>query len=235
MPGPFGLNSGPVVVGSIGDDLRMDYTAVGDTTNLASRMQNLASPGSILVSKHTHRLTRDFFEFETLGEIAVKGKDRPQEAYGLVRAGEIKTRFGAARAKGLTRFVGRESAMGSLLEAYDNAASGSGQVVGIVGEAGVGKSRLLLEFRNRLSPDAFTYLEGRCLHFGGAMAYLPILDILRGYFGLKEGEQEAVVRKRMSERTLTLDKKLEPTLTPLEDILSLLVSSRSCVLSPWRL
>ena len=113
--------------------------------------------------------------------------------------------------------------MASLLEAYDKAASGSGQVVGIVGEAGVGKSRLLLEFRNRLVPDAFTYLEGRCLHFGGSMAYLPVLDVLRSYFGVKEGEQEAVVRKRMAERILTLDKKLEPTLTPLQDILSLKV------------
>jgi class 3 adenylate cyclase len=223
----IGLNSGPVVVGSIGDDLRMDYTAVGDTTNLASRMQGLASPGSVLVSAHTHRLARDFFEFRALGEIPVKGKEKPQEAYELLGAGEVSTRLGVAQAKGLTRFVGRESAMASLLEAYDKAASGSGQVVGIVGEAGVGKSRLLLELRNRLAPDAFTYLEGRCLHFGGAMAYLPVLDMLRSYFGVKEGEQEAVVRKKMAERILTLDKKLEPTLTPLQDILSLKVEDEA--------
>ena len=108
----IGLNSGPVVVGSIGDDLRMDYTAVGDTTNLASRMQGLASRGSVLVSAHTHRLARDFFEFKSLGEIPVKGKEKPQEAYELLRAGEVATRLGAAQAKGLTRFVGERARHG---------------------------------------------------------------------------------------------------------------------------
>jgi len=223
----MGLNSGPVVVGSIGDDLRMDYTAVGDTTNLAHRMQDMANPGSVLVSGHTHRLVRDFFELTSLGKVEVKGKEKPQEPYELLRAGEVCTRLGAAQAKGLTRFVGRENAMASLQEAHGKAEAGSGQVIGIVGEAGVGKSRLLLEFRNRLLPDAFTYLEGRCLHFGGAMAYLPVLDMLRSYFGVKEGEQEAVVRKRMAERILTLDNKLEPTLTPLQDILSLKVEGEA--------
>jgi predicted ATPase len=216
-----------VIVGSIGDDLRMDYTAVGDTTNLASRMQGLASPGSVLISAHTHRLARDFFEFKSLGEMPVKGKEEPQEAYELVGIGEVTTRIAASQAKGLTRFVGRESAMGSLVEGYEKARSGSGQVVGIVGEAGVGKSRLLLEFRNRLPTDEFTYLEGRCLHFGGAMAYLPILDILRSYLSVKEGEQEAVIRKRMTDKISELDEKLEPVLTPLQDLLSLKVEDEA--------
>jgi len=223
----IGLNSGPVVVASIGDDLRMDYTAIGDTTNLASRMESAARPGTILVSEHTHRLVRDFFDFEPLGKIAVKGKEEPQETYELLKAGKVGTRIEAAVAKGLTRFVGRQNSMAALMEAYEKVRSGSGQVLGIVGEAGVGKSRLLLESRNQLSQNEFTYLEGRCIHFGGAMAYLPILDILRSYFGIVEGENEVVIKKRMGERVFQLDEKLQGILTPLHALLSLKVEDEA--------
>jgi hypothetical protein len=153
----IGLNSGPVIVGSIGDDLRMDYTAIGDTTNLASRMENMAKPGTILVSEQTHRLVREYFAFKSLGKFEVKGKEAPQEAFELIETAEVATRIEAARARGLTRFVGRRNSMASLMDAYDKAKTGSGQVVGIVGEAGVGKSRILFEFRNRLPQDQFTY------------------------------------------------------------------------------
>jgi len=219
----IGLNSGPVIVGSIGDDLRMDYTAVGDTTNLASRMESAASPGNVLVSKNTHRLAKDFFEFETLAKIEMKGKEEPQEAYRLLRTSEVDTRFKASVVKGLTRFVGRKNSMSALMEVYEKARSGTGQVVGIVGEAGVGKSRLLLEFRNRTIQDQYKYLEGRCLHYGGSMAYLPILDILRSYFEIKEGEREYVIKKKMKEKILLLDQKLEYTLPSFHDLLSLKV------------
>ena len=120
-----GLNSGPVIVGAIGDDLRMDYTAVGDTTNLGSRMEGMARPGAVLVSGNTHRLVRDFFEFESLGKVAVKGKKEPQEAFELIKAGEVGTRIGASIAKGLTRFVGRKNSMAALLDAFDKVTSGS--------------------------------------------------------------------------------------------------------------
>ena len=223
----IGLNSGQVVVASIGDDLRMDYTAIGDTTNLASRMESAARPGTILVSDHTHRLARDFFDFGPLGKIAVKGKGELQETYELLKAGTVETRIEAAVAKGLTRFVGRYNSIAALMEAYEKVRSGSGQVVGIVGEAGVGKSRLLLECRNRLPQDEFFYFEGRCIHFGGAMAYLPILDILRSYFGVEEGENEVVIKKRMVERIFQLDEKLQGILTPLHDILSLKVEDEA--------
>jgi len=223
----IGLNSGQVVVASIGDDLRMDYTAIGDTTNLASRMESAARPGTILVSDHTHRLARDFFDFGPLGKIAVKGKEELQETYELLKAGKVETRIEAAVAKGLTRFVGRYNSMAALMEAYEKVRSGSGQVLGIVGEAGVGKSRLLLECRNRLPQDEFSYFEGRCIHFGGAMAYLPILDILRSYFGVEEGENEVVIKKRMVERIFQLDEKLQGILTPLHDILSLKVEDEA--------
>jgi class 3 adenylate cyclase len=221
----IGLNSGSVIVGAIGDDLRMDYTAVGDTTNLASRMETLAVPGSILLSRGTHKLVRDYFEFQPVGLLPVKGKQEPQKAFKLIRAGEVTTRIGAAAVKGLTRFVGRKQSITSLVEAYEKVKDNGGQVVGIVGEAGVGKSRLLLEFRNRLLKAEFSYLEGRCVHYGGAMSYLPFLDILRSYFGIREGEREAIIKKRMAERLVKLEKKLKGILPPLQDLLSLKVEN----------
>jgi class 3 adenylate cyclase/tetratricopeptide (TPR) repeat protein len=223
----MGLNSGPVIVGAIGDDLRMDYTAVGDTTNLAARMEDLAEPGTILVSQHTYRLARDFFELEGVGDVVLKGKAEAQPAYRLLQASDVKTRISASVSKGLTRFVGRRREMTILREAFDKAAAGSGQVVGISGEAGVGKSRLLIELRTMLSSGHYTYLEGRCLHYGGAMPYLPLLDILRSYFGIKEGEREAIIRKNMTDKVLALDENLKPVLAPFQDLLSLKVQDEA--------
>jgi class 3 adenylate cyclase/tetratricopeptide (TPR) repeat protein len=219
----IGLNSGPVIVGSIGDDLRMDYTAIGDTVNLASRMEGLAKPGSVLVSRDTHRLAVDFFRFEPLGKVAVKGKEEMQEAYELISPSGVETRLAASMVKGLTRFVGRRNSMAALMEPYERVKEGCGQVVGLVGEAGVGKSRLVLEFRGRIPQEEFTYLEGRCIHFGGAMAYLPILDILRSYFEIKEGEQEFLIKRKMKEKVRKFDEKLQSLLPPLQDLLSLKV------------
>ena len=216
-----GLNSGPVIVGSVGNDLRMDYTAIGNTTNLASRMETMAKPGTVLISSDTYKIAKDFFKFEPLGKVRVKGKEEPVEAYQLIEAGEVETRIEASVARGLTKFVGRKREIGALKEAFEKAQSGSGQVVGILGEAGVGKSRLLLEMRGALSKEEHTYLEGRCLHYGGSMAYLPFLDILRSYFDIKEGEREFVIKKKMSENVSQLDEKLEGILPPLQDILSL--------------
>jgi len=219
----IGLNSGPVIVGAIGDDLRMDYTAVGDTTNLGSRMESMAGPGTILVSGNTHRLVRDFFKFESLGKVDVKGKKGPQEAFELIKASEVATRIGASVAKGLTRFVGRKNSMAALLDAFDKVKSGSGQVVGLLGEAGVGKSRLLLEMRNLLPQSEYHYLEGRCLQYGGSMAYLPVLDILRSFFDIKEGDREFLIKKKMAEKILDLDEKLKGVIPPFQSLLSLKV------------
>jgi class 3 adenylate cyclase len=221
----LGLNSGPVVVGAIGDDLRMDYTAIGDTINLASRMQSSAAPGTVLVSGHTQRLAKDFFAFSPLGPLPVKGKEEPQDAYVLLSPTEVTTRIGASTVAGLTPFVGRVKEMETLKEALDKARSGSGQVVGIVGEAGVGKSRILLEMK-RLFTD-MALLEGHCLHYGGSMAYLPLLDILRAYFGIKEGEQELPVKRKMRERVSLLDENLKTLLPPLYDLLSLKVDDET--------
>jgi class 3 adenylate cyclase/tetratricopeptide (TPR) repeat protein len=222
-----GLNSGPVIVGSIGDDLRMDYTAVGDTTNLAARMENAANPGSVLVTKNTHRLVRDFFECTSVGTVQVKGKEEPLEAYELVKAGEVETRFEASVAKGLTKLVGRGREMATLKEAYDRARSGSGQVVGIVGEAGVGKSRLLRELQNMLSPEDYTYLEGQCLHYGSSMAYLPFIDILKSYFAIKDDDREYIIKKKMAEKIHALDETLHSSISQFQELLSLKVDDNA--------
>ena len=222
----IGLNSGQVIVGAIGDDLRMDYTAVGDTTNLAARMESIAQPGTTLITNDTHRLVRDYFEFEPQGQVEIKGKEEPREAFQLLRPGDVETRFAASVAKGLTKFVGRENSLAAMKEAYEKARSGSGQVVGIVGEAGVGKSRLLLEFRNRIKDD-FTYLEGRCLQFTSSMVFLPLLDILRSYCGLEEGEREFLVKKKLSEKIASGDENPAGVLAPFQDLLSLKVDDEA--------
>ncbi|MBW2115470.1 MAG: AAA family ATPase [Deltaproteobacteria bacterium] len=224
----IGLNSGTVVVGSIGDDLRMDYTAIGDTTNLASRLETLAAPGTILVSASTQKLARDFFEFKSLGKIEIKGKTEKQEAFQLIKPSAVETRISASIVKGLTRFVGRKSSLAVLKEPFEKVVTGSGQVVGVVGEAGVGKSRLLLEFKNQLPADGFTYLEGRCLQYGGSIMYMPILDILRSYFDIREGDREFIVKKKIVGRTVELDEKFsESSLPVFQELLSLPVDDEN--------
>jgi len=223
----IGLNSGPVIVGSVGKDLKMDYTAVGDTVNLASRMQTMAEPGRILVSADVHKMARDFFNFKARGKMAVKGKEEAVEAYELLEPTEVASRIEASVLRGLTRFVGREKEMATLRDAFDKAKSGTGQVVCIVGEAGVGKSRLLLELKRTIGQEEYTYLEGQCLHYGSSMPYLPLLDILRSCFGLKEGEREFLVRKRLEEKTSAIDPKLKSILPPLQELLSLKVEDEA--------
>jgi class 3 adenylate cyclase/tetratricopeptide (TPR) repeat protein/energy-coupling factor transporter ATP-binding protein EcfA2 len=225
----LGLNSGPVIVGSVGNDLRMDYTAIGDTTNLASRMETIAKPGSVLVSEDTYKLAKDFFRFEPVGKVEVKGKEEPVEAYQLMEAGEVETRIGASVARGLTKFVGRQREIAALKDAFEKAQSGYGQVIGIVGEAGVGKSRLLLELRAVLPEESYTYLEGQCLHYGGSMAYLPILDILRAYFEVEEGDREFVIKKKIEGMLVRLDGKFKEIIPPIHEILSLTVEDEGYI------
>ncbi len=219
----IGLHSGFVVVGSIGDDLRMDYTAVGDTANFASRMQNLAEPGGILVSENIRKAAGDFFEFVPAGKIELKGKEKTQKTHKLIKSRGVKFRFDVQVAKGLTRFVGRRNTCAALKEAYEKAVSGFGQVVGLVGDAGVGKSRVLLEMRNRLPQDQFTYHQGRCFHFGTSIAYLPFLDILRAYFNIEEGDPGDLAKQRLREGIASLDDRLRSTLPAFQDLFSVKV------------
>ena len=216
----MGMNSGLVRVGSIGDDLHMEYTAVGDTTNLAARMQAMAKPGSPLVSGNTYKLAGDYFKFKPLGKLSFKGKEVPLEAYELLDTSDVETRIGAAAIRGLTKFVGREHELDRLREAFEKVRSGSGRVVGLAGEAGIGKSRLILKLKGMLQGREFLYLEGQCLHYGSSTAYLPILDILRSYFNIKEGLHEHTVKGRMEEKIDALDEGLRYLLPPLHELLS---------------
>jgi len=193
----IGLNTGLVVVGKIGDDLRMDYTAVGDTTNLAARMQQMARPGSVLVSEATHRAVGGFFEALDLGEMPVKGHT-PVRAFEVLRPRGRRMRFDVAVERGLTPLVGRERELGLLLDRFSEAKAGRGQMVFITGEAGIGKSRLVLECRHALAAvgEAVTWLEGRCISFGESIPFLPIIDQLRENFNIQEfdGEPEIIAK-----------------------------------------
>jgi tetratricopeptide (TPR) repeat protein len=190
-------------------------------------MESLAKPGSILVSRNTYRLSKDFFEFVFLGKSEVKGKEGLQESYELIKAGDVETRIEASMVKGLTKFVGRTREIEVLTDAFSKVKSGSGQIVGIVGEAGVGKSRILLELRNSLPEGEYIYLEGLCLHYGGSMPYLPILDILRSYFGIEEGDREFIVKKKMEAKILQLDESLKSALPPIQELFSVKVDDGS--------
>ncbi|HSR10883.1 MAG TPA: adenylate/guanylate cyclase domain-containing protein, partial [Thermodesulfobacteriota bacterium] len=187
----FGINSGLVIVGAIGNDLRMDYTADGDTTNLASRLQSVAEPGSIVVSEATYRLIRAYFHVQPIGPVRLKGKEEPQNAYVLVDPTPIQTRFQEAVSRGLVRFVGRKNSIATLSSVWNRAKGGFGQVLGIMGEPGVGKSRLILEFKRSLEDGNIFFLEGRCLPHASSIAYLPLLDILKAHFSIQEGQDES--------------------------------------------
>lgn len=221
----IGLNSGTVVVGAIGDDLRMDYTAVGEATNLAARMESCAQPGTTLITNSTYKLARNFFEFKRIGKLEIKGKTGPQEAFKLIRALEPRRRIGASVSTGLTRFVGRKNSMAGFKDMYKQMLAGSGQVIGVVGEAGVGKSRILLEYIKSLPQDEFIYLEGRSLNYGSSIAYLPILEILKSYFEIKDGDLENIIKEKMVEKIHRLNEKLRYIISPFQELLSLKVDS----------
>ncbi len=193
----IGINTGPVVVGRIGDDLRMDYTAVGDTTNLAARMQQTARPGSVVVTDATHRAISGYFETLDLGEVQVKGR-APVQAFEVLRPRGRRSRLEAAIERGLTPLVGRARELQTLLERFREAKGGRGQVVFVVGDAGIGKSRLLLEFRRALvdAGESMTWLEGQCVSFGQTIPYLPLVDQLRENFRIEEfdGEPEIIAK-----------------------------------------
>src|SRR5256886_890881 len=188
----MGLNTGLVVVGAIGDNLRMDYTAVGDTTNTAARMQQLAEPGTIVVAEACQKLIAPYFEMRALGAVPLKGKSQPIAAYELLKAHEGITRLDARAARGLSPFVGRDDALATLERAWTEARSGRGQAVFVVGDPGIGKSRLLLEFRRRLA-DVATWVEGDCLSFGQSIAFLPIIAMLKRNFGIEDHDGEAQI------------------------------------------
>jgi class 3 adenylate cyclase/tetratricopeptide (TPR) repeat protein len=207
-----GLNSGEVVVRAIGSDLRMDYTAVGQTTHLAARMEQLAMPGSILITVDVLRLVEGYVQVDPLGAVPIKGLQEPAEVYEVTGAGPVRTRLQAAAARGLTPFVGRQPELETLHYALDRAGRGQGQVVAVIGEPGVGKSRLFWEFTQSHRTQGWLLLESRAVSYGKAVAYLPVIDLLKTYVGIETRDDARRIREQVTGKLLTLDRTLEPTL-----------------------
>ncbi len=207
-----GLNSGEVVVRSIGSDLHMDYTAVGQMTHLAARMEQLATPGSIRLTEETLRLAEGYVQVKPLGPVPVKGLETPIEVYELVGAGPARSRLQAAVTRGLTRFVGREGELVALRGALEKAGAGHGQVVAVVGEPGVGKSRLFWEFTHSHRTHGWLLLESSSASYGKATPYLPVIDLLRAYFQIEARDDARKIREKVTGKLLTLDEALKPTL-----------------------
>jgi len=214
-----GLNSGEVVVRAIGSDLHMDYTAVGQTTHLAARMEQLASPGSVLMTSATLALAEGYVEVKSLGPVPVKGLTDPVDVYELTGAGPVRSRLHAAAARGLTTFVGRTQELEQLAQALERARVGHGQVVAVVGEAGIGKSRLYWEFSRSHRTRDWLVLESSSVSYGKASAYLPTIDLLKAYFQIEARDEPRKIREKVTGKLLSLDRALEPALPPLLSLL----------------
>jgi class 3 adenylate cyclase/tetratricopeptide (TPR) repeat protein len=194
----MGINTGWVVVGGIGDQLRMDYTAIGDTTNLAARLQQHAEPGTILVSEDTSRFLQGSARLEPLAPLQVKGKEAPVQAFRLRSIGLLQSEQAILSGMARSPFVGRRREMAVLEDLWERAAGGQGQVVGIAAEAGAGKSRLVYELRRRLWDRPVLFLAGRCLSYASGVPYLPILYMLRNEWGIAEADDSVTVAAKVS-------------------------------------
>ncbi|HEY6320130.1 MAG TPA: adenylate/guanylate cyclase domain-containing protein, partial [Thermoanaerobaculia bacterium] len=217
----MGLNTGLVVVGGIGDRLRMDYTAVGDTTNLAARLQQLAAPGEILISESTERLVRDQVKLEALAPAQVKGKSEAVAAFRLLAAVLRHDLRGGMRDKALTPFVGRQRELAILEALLEQATAGLGQVIGIAGESGSGKSRLLYEFHYRIWDRPVTWWSGRCMSFGSRVPYLPLSHLLRDAWSIADGDDAATVTAKTRRGLQAIDGDPESALPYILDLLGI--------------
>jgi class 3 adenylate cyclase/tetratricopeptide (TPR) repeat protein len=207
-----GLNSGEVVVRSIGSDLHMDYTAVGQTTHLAARMEQLARPGSSLITAHTLRLAEGYVEVKSLGPVPVKGMTDPVEIYEVTGAGQVRSRMQASAARGLSPFVGRDAELDRLRGALERARRGQGQVVALVGEPGVGKSRLFWEFTHSHRTQGWVLAEAAAVSYSKLTPYFPVVELLRRYFQIDERDDGRRIREKVTGKLLTLDESLRPAL-----------------------
>ena len=215
----LGLNSGEVVVRSIGSDLRMDYSAIGQTTHLAARMEQMAIPGSIMMTPDTLRLVEGFVQVKPLGPVQIRGMSEQLEVYEINGAGPVRSRLEASAARGLTPFVGRDRELDTLRQALEQARTGHGQIVGVLGEAGVGKTRLFYEFTHSDRARGCLVLETSLVSYGKATAYLPIIDLLKSYFQIGARDDGGKVREKVSGKLAMLDETLISTLPALLGLL----------------
>jgi tetratricopeptide (TPR) repeat protein len=216
----IGIHSGPVVVGTLGNDLRVEFKAVGDTVNLACRMEQLARPGTTYVTEGTFGLTEGLFRFESLGEKGIKGKEEVVNVYQVIAPSTRRTRFDVSAERGLTPFVGRDRELELLLDGFERAKTGRGQAFSIVGEAGLGKSRLLYEFRKAVTNENMIFLEGRSLSYSRGVAYHPVIDMLKSNFEIHEGEGDVEITRKIKEGLKVLEADEASTLPYLLELFS---------------
>ena len=214
----IGLNSGEVVVGGIGHDLNMDYTAIGNTVGLAARMEALSEADKPYLTKSTAALVDGFFALEDVGELQVKGLRAPVHAYALVGVGSARTRLDVSAGRGLSRFVGRAGELEALEAAYDRS-RGGGQVVGVVAGPGIGKSRLCREFTDSCRARGIIVTEGRGVAHGRRIPLLPVIEMLRGFFGVGEDDERRLAREKIAGRLLLIDEAFRDALPVLFDFL----------------
>jgi len=217
-----GLNAGEVVVRAIGNDLHMDYSAVGQTTHLAARMEQLATPGTIRLTAATLRLVEGLVQVTALGPVPVKGLVEPVEVFELTGASTMRRRLEAAAARGLTPFVGRQQELEAVHQALERAQTGHGQLVALVGEAGVGKSRLVHECVHSHHTQGWRVLESASVSYGKATPYFPVIDLLRRYCHVDDGDDARTTRAKVTGQILTLDETLQDTLPALLSLLDAL-------------
>jgi class 3 adenylate cyclase/tetratricopeptide (TPR) repeat protein len=210
-----GLNSGEVVVRSIGSDLRMDYTAVGQTTHLAARMEQIAAPETIVIAPATVALAEGFLQLSRLGPTSVKGMTSPVDVYELTGTSGVRSRLQAIARRGLTTFIGRTREIAQLQDALDAARRGQGQIVAVVGEAGVGKSRLFWEFTHSDAMAGCIVVEAASVSYGRATPYYPVIELLKSYFGIDTRDSVQSVRDKVTGRLLSLDRALESSVSAL--------------------
>jgi len=210
-----GLNSGEVVVRAINNDLHMDYSAVGQTTHLAARMEQLATPGSIRLTAETLRLVEGLVRVDALGQMPVRGLVEPVEVFELVGASAIRGRLQASVARGLTRFVGREQEIETMGQTMARSAVGHGQVLAMVGEPGVGKSRLIYEFVHSHRTEGWLVLESASVSYGQATPYFPVIDLLKRYAHVEEHDDTRTIRAKVMGQVLTLDEALQDAIPAL--------------------
>ena len=217
-----GLNSGEVVVRSIRSDLRMDYSAVGQTTHLAARMEQLAPPDAIWITADTLRLAENFVQVQPLGPVPVQGLDAPVEVFNVIAAGQVRTRFQAAALRGLSRFVGRGAEMEHLRGALEGVRQGHGEVVAVVGEPGVGKTRLFHELTHSPRVAGCRILQASSVAYGRSTSYLPVIDLLKVYLGIDERDDIRSIRAKATGHLLTLDEALKDVVPPVLWLLDVL-------------